>query len=327
MYGEDLGKNYSELSVSLKKVQDQLWKRILINIKDIYKSKGTIHSIESFLRSAGIDADSLLRIREYGGNAKKGITYSRQPKTETSTMLDFSGSLSGIALSATNSDGTYTNMPSVRSGYLSGSRIETGYPDAAGVFEKTPTDLGLGSHDVGPYGMHGISNEKSDGLFTSGSFTFEGIYSFPSIRDYPVTQSLMRLNTTGSVSATLSRTVVANLLALSSSNLSDRHELKCFICPHDGVDPADADIIELVLSGADIFDGNKWNISIGRNRNDEINSEVSSSYFLKCARQSFGEVKEFYSTTAFFDEKLGASRDDIFSTHSTTLNSSGSCFY
>ena len=324
MYGEDLEKDYSTLSVSLKKVQDQLWKRILININDTYKSKGTINSIEALLRSAGIDADSLLRIREYGGNAKKGIIHSRQSKTETSTMLDFSGSLSGLALSATNSDGTYTNMPSVRSGYLSGSRIETGYPEPVGPFVEKP--VAPADKDVGPYGMHGISESPHDGLFTSGSFTFEGIYSFPSIRDYPVTQSLMRLNTTGSESATLSRAVVANLLALSSSNLSDRHELKCFICPHDATSPDDDNIIELVLTGADIFDGNKWNIAIGRNRNDEINSEVSSSYFLKCARQSFGEVKEFYSTSAFFDERLGASRDDIFSTHSETLNSSGSFF-
>ena len=274
MYGEDLMKDTNELSVALKVVQDKLWKRILININDIYKSKGTINSIEALLRSAGIDSDSLLRIREYGGNAKKGIIHSRQPKTETSTMLDFSGSLSGVALSSPNADGTYTNMPFVRSGYLLGTRIEPGYPHMRGTFTDVPT-----GKDIGPYGMHGRSDSAHDGLFTSGSFTFEGIYSFPSMRNYPVTQSLMRISMTGSAVPASTNSVMANILALSSSVSPDSHELKCYICPHNGAITSVDDIITLTLTGSNIFDGNKWNISVGRYRYDEIDSEVSSSYY------------------------------------------------
>jgi hypothetical protein len=305
--GNDIGKAISSSELSLQYIQSQLWKRILVNINDIYKSKGTISSIESFLRSAGIDSDSLLRIREYGGNVKKDIIYSRQQKTEVSTMLDMSASLASVTpFDAGLSDKTYSNMPFVRSDYLSGSRIEPGIPIPVG-------DMSTGESD-----------DRSDGLYTTGSFMLEGIYSFPQGRDYPVTQSLMRLNVDGDVAPSAACSVVANVIALSSSVSPDNHILKCYFSPSTKDIVTSDDIVELVLTGANIFDGQKWNVSIGRNHFSEIDSIQSSSYYLKCARQVFGDVKEFYSTSAFFDDAVDGT--DIFSTSTNDHNKSGAFF-
>ena len=305
--GGDIGKAVSNSELSLHYIQSQLWKRILVNINDIYKSKGTISSIESFLRSAGIDSDSLLRIREYGGNVKKDIVYSRQQKTEVSTMLDMSASLASVApIDAGTGDGTYSNMPFIRSDYLSGSRIEPGLPTPVG-------DMSTGTSD-----------DRSDGLYTTGSFTLEGIYSFPQGRDYPEAQSLMRLNVDGTATPSDSCSVVANVIAISSSISPDDHVLKCYFAPNSKDISSENDVVELVLTGANIFDGQKWNIAIGRHHFSEIESIQSSSYYIKCARQIFGDVKEFYSTSSFFDERTDGT--DIFGTSADFHNENGAFF-
>lgn len=87
--GENVDNSISTNSMSLKSVQNQIWRRILINMQDFMKSKGTLHSVKSFIRTIGIDPDSTFRIREFGGPSKKTLSYTRDTKTETSTMLNF----------------------------------------------------------------------------------------------------------------------------------------------------------------------------------------------------------------------------------------------
>ena len=60
------------------------------------------------------------------------------------------------------------------------------------------------------------------------------------------------------------------------------------------------------LNDVNIFDGAKWHISIGRERNDEIkgvNSVYSSSYFIRAGRQCFGELAEYKSASVYFSEE------------------------
>lgn len=87
---ENLDSDFGNSELSLRDVQNQIWRRVLINMQDFMKSKGTLHSVKSFIRSVGIDPDSNFRIREYGGPTRRTLEHTRDNKTEVSTMLDFS---------------------------------------------------------------------------------------------------------------------------------------------------------------------------------------------------------------------------------------------
>lgn len=132
--GQNVQDIISKNEYSLQYIQNQIWRRILINFKDVVNSKGTIHSIKSFIRSVGIDPDNNFRIREYGGPTKLALGFARENRSKISNMLTFD-------------QGGYIQSP-----YLSGARIEPGYPEPQG--------------------------NASDGLFTSGSWTYEGLYKF-----------------------------------------------------------------------------------------------------------------------------------------------------
>lgn len=114
--GENLEIDISNNEYSLRNIQNQLWRRLLTNLQDIIKSKGTLHSVKSLIRSFGIDPDSNFRIREYGGPSIRSITNSRDSKTEISSMLSFNEEVSG----------------SIKTLILSGTRTEPGYPYASG---------------------------------------------------------------------------------------------------------------------------------------------------------------------------------------------------
>jgi hypothetical protein len=289
--GENITRDIETSELSLQKVQNELTKRILADIQNIIKSKGTIHSIKSLIRNLGIDPDNSLRIREFGGPRRSNLRSEREKQSYSAGMLNMSSSQSYVT-----------------SSYLSGSRIEIGYPEIQGTYVAKDT-----------FSPHGISDNVEDGLFTSGSWTCEALYTF--LPKPGVTQSLMRVHTTGSSVAipsppTTSQPVV-NLTAVSASVPS----IKLFVAP--GYASLDyGRYLELELTGADIFDGNLWNVSFGRYRNDSISSIASSSYFLRCARQNDGEIKEFYATSSYFQDSV-ASRD-VFQNIDATYNQLGS---
>jgi len=271
------GEEISETGISdyaLKQVQSLILRRVLINMPDIIRSKGTQHSIKSFLRSTGIDPDNSVRIKEYGGPSIKQFESVREFKTELGAMTKVSASVL------------------LQSNYLSGSRIEPGFPTIAGTF------------------VNGISNNRSDGLFTSGSWTYEAIYKF--INPSTTEQSLARMYTTGS-SIYARPALLVNLVVSSGLHLFARPGIN-----------SSAPTLHLSLDDVNIFDGEKWNISFGCDRADEIDSVVSSSYFLRAASQSGGEVFQYYTTSSFFVEDLPATNVNLFKTINTSYNSSGS---
>ena len=289
--GENITRDIETSELSLQRVQNELTKRILADIQNIIRSKGTVHSIKSLIRNLGIDPDNSLRIREFGGPRRNRLTSEREKQSYSVGMLNMSASQSYVT-----------------SSYLSGSRIETGYPEIQGTFVAKES-----------FPPHGISDNSEDGLFTSGSWTCEALYTF--LSNPGVSQSLMRLQTTGSATAVPSPPITPqpfiNLTAISSS----APKIKLFVAP--GYATADyGRMLELELTGADIFDGNLWNVSFGRYRNDAISSIASSSYFLRCARQNDGEIKEFYTTSSYFQESL--SQSDILQNTDDTYNQLGS---
>lgn len=263
---------------SLQYIQNQILRRILANMNDIIKSKGTQHSVRSFLRSMGFDPENSFRIKEYGGPTRRNLSYSRETKNEIGKMVDF---FSGGFMQT--------------SGYLSSSRIEIGYPEIRSVSSYVRKDL---------FGPHGISNNANDGLWTSGSWTYEGLYKFPQGRLTATTQSLARIQSTGS-NATAQPGLVFNLLAITGS---DSERVILYGRP-GWQSSTDAPLLTMALTGTNVFDGNLWNISFGKSRNDE-NQSLSSSYYLRAARQSGGQITS-YITQSYFKEILGASNPEF----------------
>ena len=271
------GEDISEVGLSdysLKYVQTQILRRVLVNMPDILRSKGTQHSIRSFLRSVGIDPDNSLRIREFGGPSLRQLGNTRQKTTEIDVMANIT------------STSVITSPP------LFAERVEPGYPFAIGPF------------------VNGASSNINDRLLTSGSWTYEAIYKIPSSLKSD-TQSLARLEVTGS-SLSSQTGLLVNLVSSDSS-------LYAFFRPgYDSNSPT----LQLALN-VNIADNEKWNLSFGCNRNDSINSNVSSSYFLRAASQTGGDIHEFYTTSSYFEEDPSG-LGNAFRLLNPALNSSGS---
>ena len=265
-------------------LQNEIWRRILINLPEIVRSKGTVHSIKSLFRSAGIDPDRMFRFVEYGSENNLRLGSSRKKVTEISTLLDFSGSISFNPSATVDAQGYTSTYPNLISSFLTASRVEVGFPTPAGAMVDSDT-----------YSPHGISNNENDGLLTSGSLTIESRFNFPTTRDFFNEQSLVRLHVTGSAPG---QGVILNVVADPNID-EDVGNAQITLYCRPGFDSSDP-LLALRIEDVDIFDGNKWYFAVGRRRNDEIQSHVSSSYFLTLSRQENGELIEYYTTSSLF---------------------------
>lgn len=287
----------NDITVSLKKIQSTMIRRVLVNMPQIVKSKGTQHSIRTFLRSVGIDPDNSLRIREYGGPTIKQLTSTREKRVESGAMVDMSGS------------NLIVSLP------LSASRVEPGFPEPVGLFYSDAESNILGT------------TKSSDGLLTSGSWHLEGVFKIPPqkyslIEDADGNQSLMRLFVTGSATGAKPG-LLLNVVATQSTDYpSVSSKVKAFIRP--GMS-SNSPILEMNVNidGDGIFDGDKWNVAVGCFRNDEIGSSVSSSYYLRVGKNDSGDDSVTYVTSSYFYEQL-SNEGNAFRSGSTNYNTSGS---
>lgn len=273
--GENIQSDISNNDITLQNVRNQIWRRILINLQDVLKSKGTIHSVKSFIRAVGIDPDNNFRIREFGGPTSRALTFAREKRSEITTMLAFPSMSNG-------SGGALLLSP-----YLSSSRVEIGYPYIG-------------------------SNNDTVGLLTSGSFTLEGTYKFVPGTFSQNSQSLMRLQTTGS-QASAQTGLALNVVAVSSSNTVTLF-VRSDIAGNDST-------LAVPVTGVDIFDGSPWYVSVGRQRADDgLNSLVSASYFVRIAKQNYGEIIQSYNTSSMHFDGAGGS---VWCITSSQVNSTG----
>lgn len=262
---------------SLQKLQNALWRRIFADLPKTVANRGTMESLKSLLRNLGINSDGPIKIRELGGANTYNLGDSYLKRHETAAMLDFSGSLAG-SLSSVNPQGFSATMPYLISPYLSGARTEPGDPIPAG----TP----------------------SDGLFTSGSWSFEGTYRFLESIDHPKQQSLVRVMTTGSATPSSAGTVIFNLVANGEElDESVTGSLQLYGRVSTG---SNVPTFVLQLTGVNILDGDKWQVSFGRERGDLIDSSfITSSYFLRAGKFTAGGLENFFTTSSFIDEMGG----------------------
>jgi len=286
---ENIDQDFSTNATSLKFVQNELLRRVLINLPEVLRSKGTQHSIKVFLRSMGIDPDNSVRIREYGGPTTRQLSFSRETKRDVGTMVEFITS-------------SFATSP-----YLSASRYEPGIPTIAGTFVKQNL-----------FPPNGISDNSNDGLLTSGSWTVESIVKYTPHHINlmtSATQSLVRMCVTGSLPDGLG--LVANLLVVSSS-VSPK--LLLYIRPGNNEDSPTLQMSMSIPLGA-IFDSDKWNVSFGCERNDLIGSIVSSSYFLRLGNQNNGDIDYIKTTSSFFYELITSESNSLRT--KSILNASG----
>lgn len=270
---ENIQNDVSTNKDSLDYIQNQIWRRILINLQDIIKSKGTLHSVKSFIRATGIDPEQNFRIREFGGPTKQNLDFVRETRKEQFLFLSFND-----------------NSGSIESPFLKeNSRDEPGFPNTAGT--------------------------DADTLLTSGSFTYEGTYRFNPTLEHKASQSLARVLSTGSK---------GELLLYNLVWKKDADTLELFGRPND---KENAPMLNVTMSNVNLLDGDQWYISFGRQRNDEISSRVSSSYFLRAAKQNFGEILEQHTKSLFYNDNFGktSSRNtNILQSLSSSYNASGS---
>ena len=222
---------------------------MLVNVAEFRQTKGTIDSIRAVLRTAGIDVDNFLEIREYGGNITKTLSGSRKDLKEANRLLTFTGSLA-VDNGTLNYQGISSGRPYLMSPFLSSSRIETGVPEIAGTFINPSF----------PNFPHGISNNASDGLHTSGSFTFESVYRFDTLKSgsYPTTQSLMRISVTGSDDSASKQGVVFNPPKFKFSQ--NDIDFAGFRITQDGIKHAQSllDAVASFLTPTTIKDARAW---------------------------------------------------------------------
>ena len=265
---------------SLQTVQNILWRRIFSDLPYIFSTRGTHASLRSILANLGISPSGPIRIREFGGSSVRTLGDSYVRGHEIAAMINMSGTASSAG--TLNAQGIDNSRPFLLGSYLSGSRSEPGYPYIAGSL------------------VGGISNNTSDGLFTSGSWSCEGIYKFDNKTSHNTTQSLMRLHVTGTNSASSKHGILFNVVATKPiTSTSSTGSLALYGMPLSG---STTSSINLILTGVDVFDGQKWQVSFGRNRNDEISSYVSSSYFLRASKFTPAGLEQFYSTSSYFDD-------------------------
>ena len=294
--GENVVGQYNS-DTPLKKIQTAILRRVLVNMPDIVRSKGTQHSIKSFLRSVGIDPENSLKIREYGGSTTKQITSSREKRLEFLAMTDLTGS------------------SLVMTSPLSSSRTEPGLPLPAGSFYKDSIGKIMGT------------TNPSDGLLTSGSWHVEGVFKIPTqkleqIEDEDGNQSLFRMIVTGSATGN-NPALVTNVVATQYVEHPIKSStIQVFFRP-GGSSLSPILSLGLELRGLGVFDGDTWNISFGCIRNDEFQSQHSSSYYLRAGKSSEGSLIDLYTTSSYFYEEYSG-EGNVLRNISSTQNASGS---
>lgn len=96
LLGRDVLKNTSgnqPLDISLFEIKNKFWRRVLVNLMHLYKTKGTKESVKSLFRIYGVN-DNFVRIKEFGYTPDVSLQTQRINTAKSVAALGFgSGSL------------------------------------------------------------------------------------------------------------------------------------------------------------------------------------------------------------------------------------------
>lgn len=283
--GENVDNIISTNALSLQSVQNQIWRRILVNMQDFMKSKGTLHSVKSFIRTVGIDPDSTFRIREYGGPTKQALTFTRDKKTEVSTMLNF---VSGGLLKS--------------SGLLSPvAKTEPGWPynGSAAIYD---TMLTSGSFTLEATYKFPIAMDVG----TSQSLMRMHITS--SLANGFDTEDILLMNVVATKGGNVD--LYARNLFFTFGTPVDT-----LVCSITGADIFDGSLW-YASCGRQRSDDPSLKFFNGFSE-EQIAMNVSSSYFLRLSKAENGEIVETHTTSSFYMESLPGSDINLFEIAST----------
>jgi hypothetical protein len=278
----------TDRKLPLKKIQSLIWKRILADASYYKKTKGTIESLKTIFRSAGIEPDKMLSFIEKGSNTVYLSDQNNEEKFTQIPMINFSGSLADVSEGTLTSLGFSNNKPVFLSSILSGSRNDNLYPK--------PQDFS----DLGN-SLSGSTNPE-DGMFTSGSWSYEGYYKFENISTVPVTQSLARVfrSEIGQVDYTQGKLAgILNLVAIKNTSTFLTGAFDSVIA-YFSEDLTGQNYRQLILDNVNIFDGDMWYVSFSKVREDDPtnkNLTPGNNYVLSCGRYGSSEI---ISTSSFF---------------------------
>lgn len=303
-FGEDIEEDVVT-RYTLRGLRDDLWRRVLHNMPYIVASKGTRGAVRSILLSSGIIPENFFTIREFGMSGESRLKDLRDKSEEVISVLDFSGSLTSPT-GPFIAPGVRASSPRIISSYLSASRVEIGFPNPVGTFVNKSIEL-----------FHGVSNNVSDGLLTSGSFSIDASFIFDKRVSHPPKQSLFRLLTTGSTAPR--DFLIANVFFERTGEESGNLTLALNSSAEILVNQPDP--LVLFVSGVNLFDGERWTVGFERKRADEAGF-LSSSYTLRCARQ-VGDNVTFFKNSAFYSETSVSPNLNIFQNIIPTFNASG----
>ena len=96
---------------TLRFIQNEIWKRILVNSRDILQSKGTKSAIKSIFNSVGIIPEEFYRFREFGVNHKKFTDYSIMQRVKNIKFIDFFNTQGDLSLDLSLS---YLNQENIK---------------------------------------------------------------------------------------------------------------------------------------------------------------------------------------------------------------------
>ena len=209
----------------LSKTLDLMWRRILINLPFLLRSRGTMTGIKSLMNTLGIEADSVFRFKEFGGSISKSITSTRKKKRKQSGFLDM------------------TKITHIESSDLWAYRHAPGAPDPDGAPLLAETLFQAGDIVIGTPAGPPVPT-----TFTSGSWCWEGRYVVP---ETELTSSLFRIERDNEV--------LVNLVSMRANNSSGPDfNIKLFLDGHKST----SDAVVLELPDVNIWDGNPWYISV-----------------------------------------------------------------
>jgi hypothetical protein len=179
-----------ELDVKLFEIKNEFWKRTLVELMHIYKTKGTRESVESLLRVYGIDPN-VVRLKEYGFKRESKIeTHRIRNQKSVNVIVVGSGSYPatigtwdwiGGSPSFINTNNVLSaSAVSIEGRFRFPTDITTGIPNnimTGSLWNVCTTDFGTLLQEVF-YAKDSVSSMTGN-LFFTGSFGTVSLNSLP----------------------------------------------------------------------------------------------------------------------------------------------------
>ena len=293
--GKDLQYNNSESEFRIRKIQNEIWKRLLINSQDFLRQKGTSDSVKSIIRAAGLDPDIFYIIKEKSGISTINLNENYNKKKSLLKSFNFNNRLSeGPVLDN-------LNEPSTNKMFF---KVDSLVNTSAGQYPET-------------FLLSDEANAINDSAL-SGSWELEGFYRFPikDLAQYELSQSLGRVvseNNAGTITFP-----IANIVLNKESLLSKNGTVHFVSRPFDD---ADAETIYLSSSNIPFFDGSIYRVSVGRRKIEE-GIRNKSEYFLnvhKCGndfKQEFTLLRNYFN----YDDSTNTPYNDLQQKYNPTYS-------